>query len=453
MFKVDELTLRFAAKLLANCTASLVLLAISFSAAAVPSMARQTGMQCASCHTVFPELTPFGRQFKLGAYSLSSPKGPDASFFDKMPIAALLQVSRTATKNTGTDGATPDDFLRDRKTIVQAAGLYYGGKIVDNAGALVQYSYDGIERKWGMEMFDARYGNNTSVAAKGLVWGVSMNNSPTVSDIYNSTPLWGFPHAGSAAVMPAASPLIDMTLSSQAGGVTAYGLWDDTIYVELGGYRTANSGFFRFMGAGVPTVTILNGTAPYWRLALQKQTGAHSFEVGTYGMAVKVFADSLDRGLGTNRFRDVALDAQYQYITDQHQASAQVTWIREKQEWNTSFNRGLSSSPSSTLQTFRADLHYYFRRQWGGGVQYFRSRGDTNDMLYNMGAPVIGSANGSPNSKGWVAELNWLPIQNLKLAMRYTAYQQFNGASSNYDGFGRNAKDNNSVFLLAWLLF
>jgi len=90
-------------------------------AQAVPSMSRQTGMQCASCHTVFPELTPFGRQFKLGGFSLSAPKGPDASFFDKVPISALLQVSRTATKNTGTDGATADNFPRDRETIVQAA--------------------------------------------------------------------------------------------------------------------------------------------------------------------------------------------------------------------------------------------------------------------------------------------------------------------------------------------
>jgi hypothetical protein len=31
---------------------------------AVPSFARQTGLACEACHTVFPELTPFGRQFK-----------------------------------------------------------------------------------------------------------------------------------------------------------------------------------------------------------------------------------------------------------------------------------------------------------------------------------------------------------------------------------------------------
>jgi hypothetical protein len=97
-------------------------------------------------------------------------------------------------------------------------------------------------------------------------------------------------------------------------------------------------------------------------------------------------------------------------------------------------------------------VHYHFRRQWGGGVQYFEVRGDANDLRYNTGDPVMGSANGSPNSKGWTTELDYLPIQNVKLAVRYTAYQQFNGARDNYDGFGRNAKDNNSVFFLVWAL-
>jgi hypothetical protein len=41
---------------------------------AVPSFARQTGMTCAACHTVFPELTPFGRELKLNGYVLDNIK-------------------------------------------------------------------------------------------------------------------------------------------------------------------------------------------------------------------------------------------------------------------------------------------------------------------------------------------------------------------------------------------
>ena len=41
-------------------------------AQAVPSFARQTGMACEACHTVFPELTHFGRMFKANGYTLDN---------------------------------------------------------------------------------------------------------------------------------------------------------------------------------------------------------------------------------------------------------------------------------------------------------------------------------------------------------------------------------------------
>ena len=41
-------------------------------AAALPLFARQTGAACAACHTVYPELTHFGRMFKLNGYQLDN---------------------------------------------------------------------------------------------------------------------------------------------------------------------------------------------------------------------------------------------------------------------------------------------------------------------------------------------------------------------------------------------
>ena len=421
------------------------------TAHAIPSMARQMGMQCAGCHTVFPELTPFGRQFKLRGFAMSVPVPDNAPIYDKIPISGLLQVSRTATRNTGTEGAMAESFPRDRETIIQAAGVYYGGKITDKSGALVQYNYDGIERVWAMEMAEFRYAD-TATLGQELVYGVTLNNNPTLSDIYNSTPVWSFPHAGSAALMPGATPMIDMTLASQVGGVGVYGLWNNLLYAEVNLYRTAKSGFFRPLAAGVKVENVVKGVAPYWRIALQRETGPHSASIGAYGMVAKLYAEADNFADGTNRFSDVALDGQYQYIQGDHTFSTHATWIREKQQWNASFAEGHTSNASSRLRTFRADAHYAYRRTYGGMLQYFATRGDADEARYNTGEPVMGSANGSPNSKGWIAELNYLPVQNLKLALRFSAYTQFNGAGNNYDGFGRNAKDNNSVFLLAWFL-
>src|SRR6516225_2969052 len=50
---------------------------------ALPSYARQTGQQCAACHNGFPELTPYGRQFKLNGYTWTGGTS------DLPPIAAM----------------------------------------------------------------------------------------------------------------------------------------------------------------------------------------------------------------------------------------------------------------------------------------------------------------------------------------------------------------------------
>ena len=43
------------------------------------------------------------------------------------------------------------------------------------------------------------------------------------------------------------------------------------------------------------------------------------------------------------------------------------------------------------------------------------------------------------------------PWLNLRMGLQYTAYQRFNGASANYDGFGRAASDNNTLFAFLWM--
>src|SRR5271170_3239103 len=48
------------------------LMLVSTPAQAVPPFARQTGLACEACHTIPPELTAFGRRFKLSGYTLTT---------------------------------------------------------------------------------------------------------------------------------------------------------------------------------------------------------------------------------------------------------------------------------------------------------------------------------------------------------------------------------------------
>jgi hypothetical protein len=59
----------------------------------LPLYARQTGQPCATCHTAFLELTPFGRRFQLGGYILG---GGDWS---GPPFAVMLQPTYTHTRS------------------------------------------------------------------------------------------------------------------------------------------------------------------------------------------------------------------------------------------------------------------------------------------------------------------------------------------------------------------
>ena len=208
-------------------------------------------------------------------------------------------------------------------------------------------------------------------------------------------------------------------------------------------------------GTDKTTDAVLDGSAPYWRLALQHvwSEGKQSAMIGTYGINARKFPDSLDPTGPRDRFRDVGIDAQYQYIADRHRFSTQLNWIRERQNLDATFGAGSASNPSDVLRTFKGKVTYYYDAQYGATLAYFRTTGDIDNSLYNTGQPVTGSANGSPKNSRYIFELNWLPRRDVRLLLQYTAYRDFNGGRTNYDGFGRNAKDNNTLFLMGWIMF
>jgi len=152
-------------------------------------------------------------------------------------------------------------------------------------------------------------------------------------------------------------------------------------------------------------------------------------------------------------FSDVGLDAQYQYITSAHRVSSQVSFIREEQHLDGTFGQGNAANPRNALKSLNAKLTYYYDVKYGVTVGYRRITGDADSGLYPGAVAVAGSANGRPDSSAVILELDWLPWRDRRFTVQYTAYQKFNGGTTNYDGFGRNAKDNNSLYLVAWFPF
>ena len=106
------------------------------------------------------------------------------------------------------------------------------------------------------------------------------------------------------------------------------------------------------------------------------------------------------------------------------------------------------------MKTLRLKGTYYYQRKYGATLAYATTTGSADSVLYASGTPGTGFAdNNRPDSSSWTLELDYLPIQNVRLMMQYIAYTKFNGTSTNYDGFGRNASANNTLFLNLWIAY
>jgi hypothetical protein len=428
--------------------AALVLIVLGLVSArpaeAVPGFAAQTGLPCASCHVgaFGPQLKPFGRQFKLNGYVLS--KDTDR---DLPTLSAVAQTSFTHTNAPQPGGASPGFGPNDNLALDQAS-LIVGGRFGDHVGAYIQMTYDGVANQFVWDNTDIRYSNSTSLADQTLIYGATFNNNPSVQDLWNTTPAWGFPFAASAlAPTPGAAALIDGGLAQTVAGLGVFADWNDLIYVELDGYADIGVDLRRTLGV-VPAAgqNMVDGVAPYWRVALHQDLGVNNFQFGTYGISADVFPQAI-RTFGPDHFTDVALDAQYQYIpSDDWDVSAYATWIHEDQRLSAS-QPLLGTNGSNNLETFRSNVSLTYQDTYTANAQYFSTTGSSD-------AAFFGTANGSPNSSGWIAELDYTPNGkkagsylppwlNVKLQAQYVAYDRFNGT-------GAGASANDTLYLLAW---
>ena len=194
-------------------------------ARAVPSFARQTGQDCYRCHTMFPELTPTGRVFKMTGYVINKTmsKYPSSSSAcgDGSNLLCAHQCFASLQEPCRRISGLFTPCLQGTISVgsPQQLSVFYAGQIYDKFGAFIQATYANDANNMAMDTVDVRYANNITLCDNDLVFGATLNNNPTVEDVWNSTPAFSFPYATSNfAPTPAAATLIDNTLAAQVGG-------------------------------------------------------------------------------------------------------------------------------------------------------------------------------------------------------------------------------------------
>jgi hypothetical protein len=429
----------------------------SSPAAAIPSFARQTRMPCSSCHTQFLELTEMGRIFKLNGYVLraidaievADSTGKQELLLNLPSIVSMMfQASATATSHSLPGAKNYGVFLPDQLSI------FLAGEIGPKLGAFVQVTMDPQSGTLGIDNTELRFATQTQLAAKPLTVGLSLNNNPTISDLWNVTPVWGFPFAASAiAPTPAAATMIDGTLGQRVAGLTAFGYLNSTIYAEFGAYRSSPIGARQPLTTDSAVSGVISRLAPYWRLALTRSWGDNYLMVGAYGMWARMYPGAGHPLEGpTDQYSDVAADAQFMRTFGASSLTVGATWIHESQALNASFANGDAVAASHTLNTFRGRATYHYGQHGALTVAPFVTSGDADALRYARGA-VTGSASGKPNSSGVIVQADLNPWQNVRLSAQYTAYTRFNGGTTNYDGSGRNASWNNTMYFSLWLMY
>ena len=295
-------------------------------------------------------------------------------------------------------------------------------------------------------------------------FGLTLNNSPTVQDVWNTTPVWGFPYTETATSgTPDAAPLIGDALAQNTIGLSAYAWIDHSVYAEVGAYTSPSAGTVSWLGADPEDPGNIHGLAPYGRLAWQGMAAGGTLELGAFGMKAALYPErDMSSGL-TDHYSDIGFDASWQKQTASGDViSFQTRYIHESKDLQASCALGLIGSGSSPncanvgLSEWRGDIGYHWHNKLGARVGAFSISGDSNSDLYDGPAA-------SPDSNGVLVQLDYAPWAdgngpmgnrlNLQFGAQYTAYGKFNGASQNYDGAGANASDNNVFRIYSWLAF
>lgn len=427
---------------------------LTSAALAVPSYSRQTGDSCAACHvSAFgPQLTPHGQAFKLKAYAESTGTWTP-------PVSAMAVVSylHTDKDNPASEGDANDNFRLDE------ASIFIAGKIAGPVGTFAQITYEGPGHVWGIDNVDIRAAFDATLGGMDTVIGFGLNNNPGVQDPWNTFGPWRYPYNDSEfAIGPSAGTLIDGGLGQQVIGGTVYAMIDNRFYVEAGAYGTPSDDFLDSVGVSPDEAAKLDGAAFYGRFAYQRDWSKQNFHAGAALLTASIYPDR-DSTLPADDFTDLVIDAGYQWLGDRKNIfTVQGAYTYEWQDLKGSYGLGDVEKRKNDLQSITLDGTYVYDQTYEATVGLSTIWGGRDSYVF-VPDPVEGSRTGKPDTTSLSLEGAWTPFGkeaswgapyvNVKLGMRYTHDFTFNGASNDYDGYGRDASDNDAILGFLWTAF
>jgi|SRR5215469_6510531 len=265
--------------------------------------------------------------------------------------------------------------------------------------------------------------------------------APAIDNLWLANP----PLAGAVYRSVAATGSFGDDLASPAFDIGSYdAMWDDTWFSEIAAYgglrrdleRVAN---MRAMGGSDST------GIPYGRLTLQREflDGQQHLSLGAYGLHVNVRPTAIS-GFGDDGYTDVAVDSTWRWTAHPERSvsdsiAAHVLVLHEGESLIAS-HAIFGTATKDELTVLRGDVSYSWGAPVTPAIEFFQITGTSDPVR-------LGTLDGSPDSKGWIAQMDYAPKAdsplarlNVHLALQFIAYSEFDGATS-------NASHNNTILL------
>ena len=260
----------------------------------------------------------------------------------------------------------------------QQFSLFLAGGFASHFGGLAQITYKHSSDDFSMDNTDLRYANQRKLGGKDFEYGITINNNPSVQDLWNSTPAWGFPWISTeAGVSPLATAIINGPLGQDVAGTGGYGMWNDHLYTEVTVYRSEHAGAASpITGANQPYN--ISGVAPYWRAAWQQTWGNNYLEFGTYGIYVNSFPGAVSGS--EDRYIDPSFDFQYERPFGANLLDAHGTYIYERQDLLATYTGGGASSQANHINPWKLDSTYHWTNKYSATGAFFATTGNSRPV-------------------------------------------------------------------------
>jgi len=250
------------------------------------------------------------------------------------------------------------------------------------------------------------------------------------------------------------NPSSSNTLAHRVIGATAYAVYDNSWYGELGTYNALPTSLQYNLGYSLGGDPGKLRNTVYGRFAYMKDLKRQFFSAGLVGLTTE---RQLPRIGPSEHVTDVGYDATYQYLGDRDNIFqlAYVNIMERRRYATTPFGPvpGLVALPNGVVHDQTLTFTYTFKQSYGVTVSHLVSSG-THDIVRFVpyGDPDTRSNSITVFWTPFGKDDSWTSIANLKLAATWFLFDTYNGSSMNVFGAPPGAPMTNARDLNAFLV-